>query len=220
MDLIDLNATVRKETGKGPARRLRAAGRIPAVVYGPSVDNIPLTIDVREFDAAVKDTNIAHVLLNLKIRNGRTKPRPVMIKDLQVEPVSRNYVHADFLEIAMDREINVSVPVETVGHCPGVEEGGILQIIRRELDVTCLPSSIPDIIEVDVSTLNIGDSIHVEEVVLPEGVEVIADVNFTVITVASPTREELPEEMEEEEEGLEGEEAEGEGEAEAEEAGE
>lgn len=219
MDLIDLNATVRKETGKGPGRRLRAAGRIPAVVYGPSVDNIPLTVDLREFDAAVKDTNLAHVLLNLKIQNGRTKPRPVMIKELQVDPLSRNYVHVDFLEIAMDREISVSVPVEAVGHAPGVEEGGILQIIRRELDVTCLPSNIPDLIEVDVSNLEIGDSIHVEEITLPEGVEVIADVNFTVIAVASPTREELPEEVEEEE-GIEGEEAEDEAEGETEEAGE
>jgi large subunit ribosomal protein L25 len=218
LEQLDLKAQVRKTTGKGPARTLRREGRIPAVLYGPKTDAIMLSIDFKEFEQIVKKANVGSVLLNLQIQNGETSTRPAMIKELQTNPVSGAFVHVDFYEIDMKRKINVSVPVVTRGKSAGVEEGGMLQIVRRELEVFCLPTAIPESIEVDISDLTIGDSIHVREIALPDEVELPEDIDFTVITVLAPKVEEEVVEEEELEEGEEAAEAEGaEGEAAAEE---
>jgi large subunit ribosomal protein L25 len=218
LEQLDLKAQVRKTTGKGPARTLRREGRIPAVLYGPKTDAIMLSIDFKEFEQIVKKANVGSVLLNLQIQNGETSTRPAMIKELQTNPVSGAFVHVDFYEIDMKRKINVSVPVVTRGKSAGVEEGGMLQIVRRELEVFCLPTAIPESIEVDISDLTIGDSIHVREIALPGDVELPEDIDFTVITVLAPKVEEEVVEEEELEEGEEAAEAEGaEGEAAAEE---
>ena len=140
-----------------------------------------------------------------------------MIKELQTTPVSRDYLHIDFYEVAMDRKIRVNVPVIPLGNAKGVEEGGILQVVRRDLEVLCLPTNIPEAFEIDISDLEIGDSIHVEDIPHDEDVEIPTEVNFTVITVSSPKIEEVeePEELEEGEE-VEGEEGADEQEAEPE----
>lgn len=218
MEQIDLKAQVRKMTGKGPARTLRREGRIPAVLYGPKTDAMMLSIDFKEFEQIVKKANVGSVLLNLQIQNGETLTRPAMIKELQTNPVSGAFVHVDFYEIDMQRKINVSVPVVTRGKSVGVEEGGMLQIVRREIELFCLPTAIPESIEVDISDLTIGDSIHIREIALPGDVELPEDIDFTVITVLAPKVEEEVVEEEELEEGEEAAEAEGaEGEAAAEE---
>ena len=218
MEQLDLKAQVRKTTGKGPARTLRREGRIPAVLYGPKTDAMMLSIDFKEFEQIVKKANIGSVLLNLQIQNGETLTRPAMIKELQTNPVSGAFLHIDFYEIDMQRKINVSVPVVTRGKSAGVEEGGLLQIVRREIELFCLPTAIPESIEVDISDLTIGDSIHVREITLPGDVELPEDIDFTVITVLAPTVEEEVVEEEELEEGEEAAEEEGaEGEAAAEE---
>jgi large subunit ribosomal protein L25 len=218
LEQIDLKAQVRKMTGKGPARTLRREGRIPAVLYGPKTDSMMLSIDFKEFEQIVKKVNVGSVLLNLQIQNGETLTRPAMIKELQTNPVSGAFVHVDFYEIDMLRKINVSVPVVTRGKSVGVEEGGMLQIVRREIELFCLPTAIPESIEVDISDLTIGDSIHIREIALPGDVELPEDIDFTVITVLAPKVEEEVVEEEELEEGEEAAEAEGaEGEAAAEE---
>jgi large subunit ribosomal protein L25 len=218
LDQIDLKAQIRKATGKGPARVLRREGRIPAVLYGPKTDSMMLSIDFKEFKQIVKKTNIGSVLLNLQIQNGKTLSRPAMIKELQTDPVTGTFVHVDFYEIDMQRKINVSVPVVIRGKSAGVEEGGLLQIVRREIELFCLPTAIPESIEVDISDLTIGDSIHVQEITLPAEVELPEEIDFTVVTVLAPKVEEEPVEEEELEEGEEAAEEEGaEGEAAAEE---
>ena len=218
MEQIDLKAQVRKTTGKGLARALRREGRIPAVLYGPKTDSMMLSIDFKEFEQIVKKANVGSVLLNLQIQNGETSTRPAMIKELQTNPVSGAFVHVDFYEIDMQRKINVSVPVVTRGKSAGVEEGGLLQIVRREIELFCLPTAIPESIEVDISDLTIGDSIHIREITLPGDVELPEDIDFTVITVLAPKVEEEVVEEEELEEGEEAAEEEGaEGEAAAEE---
>jgi len=205
-------------TGKGPARTLRREGRIPAVLYGPKTDSMMLSIDFKEFEQIVKKVNVGSVLLNLQIQNGETLTRPAMIKELQTNPVSGAFVHVDFYEIDMLRKINVNVPVVTRGKSEGIEEGGMLQIVRREIELFCLPTAIPQSIEVDISDLKIGDSIHIREIALPDDVELPEDIDFTVITVLAPKVEEEVVEEEELEEGEEAAEAEGdEGEAAAEE---
>jgi large subunit ribosomal protein L25 len=125
-----------------------------------------------------------------------------MIKEFQRDPVKDHYLHIDFYEIKMDQKISVMVPVTTTGVSKGVEEGGILQIIRRELEVYCLPANIPEQIEIDITELDMGDSVHVSEVALPQSVEIPYEVDFTILTVVSPKMEE-PEEELLEEEGLE-----------------
>lgn len=212
METIELKTTVRNTVGNGPARELRRQGHIPAVLYGPGKEPVLLSIDKNEFEKILKNQEISHLLLNLVIRNGKESKRTAMIKELQKNPVSQAFLHVDFYEISMDRKIRVNVPVVAIGRAQGVELGGVLQIIRRELEVLCLPGDIPAAFEVDITNLDIGDSIHVEDIPHAEGVEIPADVNFTVITVLSPKME-----AEEEEEGEAAEAAEGE---DAEEGGE
>ncbi len=212
MELIELKASVREKTGKGPGRVLRGEGRVPAVLYGPGAEPLNLSVAVLDLQKILREGNQRHIL-KLMIQNGGETTRSAMIKELQTEPVSRDLVHVDFYEIAMDRKISVHVFVEAVGDSVGVKAGGVLQVVRRELEVYCLPGRIPESITVDITDLGVGDSVHVEDIPLPEGVEVPHDVNFTVLTIAAPTREETEGEAEVEEELEAGEAPEGTGEA-------
>ena len=203
MEFIELKANVRTTTGNGPARALRRAGKVPAVLYGPKTDPVLLSVDFIDVEQALKKSKIDQVFVNLVIQNGNMTTRHAMIKELQIHPVYRNYLHIDFYEIAMDRKIRVRVPVVTKGKPRGVEQGGMLQVVRRKLEVSCLPQEVPEAIEVDVTELDIGDSIHVEEIPLEGDVEIPAEVNFTVVTILTPKVEALPEEEEEEAEEIE-----------------
>ena len=214
MEQIELNATVREKTGKGPARVLRRGGRMPAVLYGPDQAPVLLSINVKELERISKKHNLSQVPLNLKIGDGKSAAKKVMVKELQTHPVSMNYLHVDLYEIAMDRKIKVNVPVVATGKSKGVEVGGVLQIVRRELEVFCLPTDIPESIEIDITDLEIGDSVHVDELPFGEEIEIPGETNFTVLTILSP-RVEIVEEVEEEEELEEEAEIEGEGEEEA-----
>jgi len=204
LELIELKANIRDSVGKSQARALRRAERIPAVLYGPGTEPVLLSVDINDLEKALKKSTASQAILNLSIHNGENTSRTAMIKELQTHPVSRNYLHVDFYEISMDRKIRVKVPVVVKGKSQGVELGGILQIIRRELEILCLPTEIPETIEIDVTDLDIGDSIHVKEIPFQGDIEVPADVNFTVITMLAPkTEEEVSEEGEEGEEGAE-----------------
>ncbi|MGM0454446.1 MAG: 50S ribosomal protein L25/general stress protein Ctc [Thermodesulfobacteriota bacterium] len=209
MDIIKLSAQPRRETGKGAARSLRRAGRIPAVLYGADIESQPLSVSIQELERMFNNPRFTRGLINLAVENAGNRRQTVMIKEFQRDPVKDHYIHIDFFEIKMDQKISVMVPVTTTGTSNGVEEGGILQIIRRELEVYCLPANIPEQIEIDISAMEMGDSVHVSEVPLPENVEIPYEVDFTILTVVSPKMEE-PEEEVLEEEGLEeGEEAAG-----------
>lgn len=206
MDLIELKTKIRTTTGNGPARRLRMSGQIPAVFYGPKTEPVLLSVNKSDLELLFKKGGIGQVVLNLVIqKNGETLTMPAMIKELQTHPVSRNFIHIDFYEIKMDRKITTKIPVVTIGKAKGVELGGMLQIIRRELEVECLPLEVPESIEIDISDLDIGDSIHVRDIRIEGEIEFLEDDNYTVVTVLSQKlEEEEPEEGEEaEEEGAE-----------------
>lgn len=217
MEQLDLKAKVRKTLGNGPARALRREGKIPAVLYGPKTEPVLLSVEVRDIEQILKTGGSGQLLLNLIIQNGQETTRPAMIKELQSHPVSGRFLHIDFYEIDLTRKIRVGVPVVATGKSVGVEVGGLLQIVRRELEVLCLPTQIPESIVVDITNLEIGDSIHVDEIQLAGDVEIAADVNFTVATILAPkveaVAEEEEEELEEEAAEAEGEEAEAEKEA-------
>jgi len=203
LDILDIKADIRTSKGNGPARVLRRAGRVPAILYGPGMEPVMLSVDRQDFEGVIRKRKISQILLNLR-QNDDASKRTVMIKEMQTHPVSHDFLHIDFYEVAMDRKIRVNVPIVPKGKSVGVEQGGLLQLIRRELEVLCLPLNIPDMLEVDITNLDIGDSLHVEDVPHGEGVEIPADVNFTVVTVLSPKAEAELEEVEEVEEGEEG----------------
>jgi large subunit ribosomal protein L25 len=211
LEIFELNATERKSTGKGPARAIRRQGLIPGVLYGPKTEPILLTVAPFDLDRIYKESGSEHVILNLTIKNGGTRNKTAMIKELQTTPVSSQYLHVDFYEISLEQEVTVKVPVELTGKSKGVESGGFVQLVRYELEVCCLPVDIPDKIQFDVSDLDIGDSIHVEDIQVSDKVKLLYDTNFTVATVVAPTveEEEIPEEELEEVEEAPAEEAEG-----------
>ncbi len=201
MELIELKTNIRTTVGNGPARRLRQTGQVPAVLYGPKTESVLLSVNKSDLDLVLKKGRSSQIILNLVIQNnGETYTRPAMIKELQVHPVSRRYLHIDFYEIDMDRKITVGVRVVTTGKSVGVERGGILQIIRRELEVECLPFEVPESIVIDITDLDMGDSVHVKDISLDGDVEFLGESNLTVVTILTPKLEEEPEAEEEAEE--------------------
>ena len=187
---LKLSATPRTATGKGVARRLRGKEMLPAVVYGHNTPSIPLTIELKQLQDLMRRGKSERKLFLLSIEgNGEPAEKTVMIKDIQLDPVQRNYLHIDFFEVSMDEEVTLSIPIRLIGIPAGVEIGGVLQQVRRELSIKCLPSQIPDSLEADVGSLNIGDSIHLKDMQLPSGIKVSDDLDITIATVLAPTVE-------------------------------
>ncbi|MDI6686656.1 MAG: 50S ribosomal protein L25 [Desulfobacterales bacterium] len=205
MESIELKTNIRTSVGNGQARALRREKQIPAVLYGLGKTTVLLSVYLSELERVLKKSKGGQALLNLVIQNGETYTIPAIIKELQTHPVERNILHVDFYEIDMNRKIKVKVPVVTKGKLKGAELGGILQIIRRELEVLCLPIEIPESIEIDISDLDVGDSVHVKSIPFKDNIEIPTDVNFTVLTIVSPkaveetVSEGAEEEVEEEE---------------------
>lgn len=200
-----LNVETRVRTGKGGSRKVRQDGLVPAVVYGKGVEALNLRLDPKALQQAVATEAGWNTLITLK-GDGPFDGKVVILKDLQIDAIRRTPMHVDFLAIDLKKTLAVMVPVQPVGKSQGEIEGGTLQLVRHELEVYCLPTNIPTSIEIDVTALNVGDVVHIDEVSLPEGVESQHDVNFTVLTVVGRMAEEV--EVEEEgEEGVETEEA-------------
>ncbi|MBA4396295.1 MAG: 50S ribosomal protein L25 [Syntrophus sp. (in: bacteria)] len=164
MEAIALNAQIREETGKGPARRLRMAGGVPAVFYGPRAEAMLLSVNASDLLKLLRKRE-ENVFIRLIIEGGGKKHEKLsLVKEVQFEPVSRRFYHADFYEISMDRPFTFDVPVHFNGIPAGVDNGGELQYVKRELKVSCLPAKLPDFIEVDVSGLDVGDHFRVSDV--------------------------------------------------------
>lgn len=187
MERQQLTANLRQKTGKGVARQLRAKGAIPAVLYGQGQEAMPLSVNTRDFTKAVSSASGINVIVDLQIEG---KDRiPVMVKDYQAHVIDRKFLHVDFLKIDLAKKVSVEVPIQLVGKAPGVKEGGILEHITRTIKVNCLPTAIPNSLEADVSGLNIGDNIHVHDLRLPEGVELVPGSDETVAAVVAPVEE-------------------------------
>jgi large subunit ribosomal protein L25 len=203
LEILSLKASQREVAGNGPSKVLRRGGKIPAILYGPKTAPIKLVIDKQDLEPIIKSGAVAQKLLKLEI-DGVDGARNVMVKEMQKHPLSRNLLHLDLYEVSMDHKIRVMVPVVTTGKSVGVEMGGMLQLIRRELEVFCLPDQIPEKITIDITNLDIGDSFHVKDLPQEGAIEIPADVNFTILTISSTKAEEAAEsEAEAEEEGVE-----------------
>ncbi len=201
-----LNVEIRDRAGKGVARKLRAAGRIPGIFYGKNVSPVAISLDERDLRRLLDASDAG---LNTIIRlagGGDLSGKQVLIRELQKDPVRGDYLHADLYTVDVTRTVEVSVPIRITGRASGVEfEGGVLDQSLRELDLTCLPLAIPKELVVDVSRMELGESLHVRDIALPEGVELRSDADLSVVSIvaASKAEEEAPVEAEEGEEGAE-----------------
>jgi large subunit ribosomal protein L25 len=183
-----LSARTRQARGKGAARQLRREEQLPAVFYGPGSSSVMLSVAYPELRTIIKKAASEQIILELQItsESGVAK-KNVMLKELQIDPIKDTYLHADFYEISMDKEITVNIAVHLINTPIGVTNGGILQHVRRELSISCLPDKLVDALELDVSVLDIGDSLHVRDIEVPEGIELLEDEHLTVAVVAAPT---------------------------------
>lgn len=185
-----LAARPRDGAGKGSARRLRAEGLVPAVVYGRHLEApVHIAVDPIEVKRAIATPHRLNTLLSLKLEG--QPERLVLLKDYQQDPLSREMLHADFIDVRENEQVKVNVPLVLVGKPVGVLEGGVLSQSRRDLEVLALPGTIPEKIEVDVSAMKIAQSLHINEVKLPEGVRVKTQVNYTIAVVSVPEKEEV-----------------------------
>lgn len=183
-----LDARPRQTKGKEAAKKLRKNKELPAIFYGPNTEPVKLAVDYLELERIIKQFSGENIILDLKVQSDTgSESKSAILKDLQIDPIKDSYLHADFYEISMDREITVNIPIHLVNAPVGVSNGGILQHIKRELAITCLPDKLVDTLEVDVSALDIGDAVHVSDVGLPEGITCLDDGHHSVAVVAAPT---------------------------------
>jgi large subunit ribosomal protein L25 len=184
MEQVELNVEIRERSGKGVARKLRAAGRLPAVAYGKAVEPTTIIVDPKELQQAVSGDAGLNTLLKL---NGVADlaGKVFILKNADVHPIKRTMINAEFQAINLKEKSVFMVPINIVGTAAGQKAGGTLQLVRTELEVLCLPTEVPQEIDIDVTALQLGETIHINEVVAPEGVELVHDVNFTVIILSA-----------------------------------
>jgi len=181
-------AELRSGTGKGFNRKLRATGKMPAIVYGRGKATRSITLDPTLLSKILRASHSGiNTLIDLRVGGAETT---VLVREIQRNPENGAWIHADLFEIDLQQAIEVRVPLHIVGRPIGVENGGILDHPLRELEIECLPRAIPDSIEVDVSALDVGDSLHVRDVVLPEGATMLSDPDLAVASVVLPKAEE------------------------------
>ncbi len=193
---INLDAEVRTQGGKGVARKLRKAGKIPAVLYGPKNAPVSLSVNAHDFNKVLIKAEGEQVIFTLRLDGDE---RLALIKELQRHPVNDSVRHIDFYSISVEDKVEVEVSIKPVGKAKGVEiGGGVLEMIQRTITIRCLPLAIPKEIEVDISDLDVGDAIHISDLTPPEGVEFTEPPETTLITVVGATVQ--AEEVEEEEE--------------------
>jgi large subunit ribosomal protein L25 len=191
VETLEIQVDARDRQRKRDAKRLLRAGKIPGVLYGPKTTAVALALDQREFSSRVAGLEGSH-LVRLKSASASLAEKVALVKDMQYHPISGNVIHADLYEVDLTAKITVHVPLHFVGKAAGVVRGGILQPIIREIEVECLPLDIPEFFNVDVSALDIGDSVHIEELTMPEGVTAVSEAGQALVAVVPPTVEEAP----------------------------
>ena len=181
---VDLSARVRKAFGKGNARVLRRAGQTPAVLYGPKVDSMPLELSTKPFTKAVLGMQRRNAVISLEIENGDSPTkRHVMLREVQTDPVQGTLVHADFIEISLDTPVKLLVEIKCTGKPKGFEFGGELQVLKSKVSLEALPLDFPDYVEVDITHLEVGDSIICKELNLSDKVTLLEKEDATCVAM-------------------------------------
>ena len=191
LETLEIRVDARDKKRKRDAKRLLRNGKIPGILYGPKTQAIALALDKREFSSRVADLEGSH-LVRLKSESSALADKVALVKAMQHHPISGDVIHTDLYEVDLSAKITVNVPLHFIGKAEGVVRGGILQPIVREIEVECLPLDIPAFFDVDVSALDIGDSVHIEELTMPEGVTAVYESNLALVAVVPPTVEEAP----------------------------
>ncbi|MBV9493061.1 MAG: 50S ribosomal protein L25 [Acidobacteria bacterium] len=189
---LTLEVVRREGTGKESAGKLRQNGKIPAVVYGGHREPVAITVDRKTVSELIQKSEHGVRSIFLLKMTGSDQQRHAMIKDIQINPMTRRMTHIDFVRVAMDEKVRVTVPVHTVGTAAGVKDGGILDFQVRELHVECLPNQIPDTIDIDVTSLTGHQYFRISDLKLPEGVKVLDDPERVVVGVTHAKAEETP----------------------------
>lgn len=192
---VTLKAELRAKTGKSAARALRRAGAVPGVIYGHGEATRACQVDTQQLERLLTSISYENTLIDLKLDDGDT-PR-VLIREVQIHPSRREILHVDFLAVHKGEKIRLAVPIRLVGAAPGVKEGGIMEHLRHEVEIRCIPAAIPEALEIDVWGMGIGDSLTVADLKVPEGVEVLDDPATTaLISIVPPTVHKVEEEEE------------------------
>lgn len=187
MAQVMLEVEARQNAGKGYARRLRAAGKVPAVVYGKGMETTMISVEPKALQKAISGEAGWNTLIALS--GAGLDKKVVVLKDAAIHPLRRDMLCVDFHAINLTEKGHFMVPVNVIGISKGEKLGGSTQVIRKELEVICLPTAVPQSIDINIEALEMGDTVHIEDIVAPSGVELVFDVNFTVITVVAPTVE-------------------------------
>ncbi len=182
-----IDAELREETGKSVTRRLRRAGKVPAIIYGGDKPDFPIILDDVAMRKPLENDAFYTSLISVKVK-GKRGAETVLLKDAQWHPVRDVVMHLDFYRVSASDIVQVEVPIHPINaeKCPGMVQGGQMDLVRHVLEVSCKADAIPDAIEFDCSALELGDTIHVEDLTLPEGVEAPHEVNFTILNLAAP----------------------------------
>ena len=185
---LKLSAQTRSVVGRSAVNKIKAQGLVPATIYGGHDKPVNLSLNKREISTLLSRATSEHVLVDLEIADGSAKSsRLALIQEVQHHPIRRDVLHVDFHAVRADEKLHAEIPVEPFGEPAGVKNfGGILEINLHSLEVECLPKDLPELIRIDVSALNVGEAVHVKDLVLPEGVSVRADGELTVVRVAAP----------------------------------
>ncbi len=187
MQRLSLEVRVRREVGKSAVRKLRTAGRIPGVLYGRGMDPLPIAVELRALEAALQSAAGGNVLLDVVVReDGQTRNELALLQDVQREVVSRRILHVDLHRISLTEKVHARLPVVLRGEARGVRDGGILEFLRHEVEVSGLPTDLPGHLELDVSDLAVGHSLHVRDLKIPPGVTVLTPPDETLVTLLAP----------------------------------
>ena len=197
MKQVTLSAIKREKTGKEISKKLRKQGLIPAIVYGPRFQPLPIAVKFNELESILIKHKGETLLFNLELSDGKPSKIQAILKDYQIHPITDKIIHIDFLAIHEEETITLDIPLEFLGKPVGISKGGVLEILLHELTIECLPSNIPDKIYVDINNLDVGDVLHVKDIKVPEGVKVINDPEETVLTIVAEAVEVAEEETEE-----------------------
>ncbi len=191
MKQIQMEAKLRTAMKKGRVGRLRLQSIVPAVLYGRGEQSVNLELTAKQIQQLLNTPQGVNVLITLSILGGdQPRQETVMIKEVQRHPVSSEVLHVDFLKISLEQKLETKVPVVLTGTAPGVKEGGILELVHRELTVRCLPTVIPESFILDISALSIGDGITVAQLPAREGIEILVEPHETIVHVVAPKLEE------------------------------
>ena len=185
-EVAKLQAKVREGTGKGVARKMRAAGRVPAVVYGPDGDAQSVSVDAHEALTLFGGISVENTIVSLEIE-GQKSPVDTLVREVQMHPFKPNLLHLDFYKVTKGQTLQVQVPLHFEGTPAGVRlSSGILEQHVHDIEVRCVPSKIPDHLEIDVTNLELGESLHVSDLKVPEGVEILTEGDRTLCIVVLP----------------------------------